>query len=240
MRSRVADGQFRVGQITEAVADLDRTHRRLLERGWSHDDAVAFQADGLVQARDRRRDPVRAAEVRWKVADPARIRPPFTIPVTGGLVAYPVRDGLDRTERLTGQQILDGGGLAALFERTRAATLAEPVHPGPMRWERFTGPTLRGDVYTASRLIDLDAVLDLVQIKAGPAIVAAPTHQDLWFCAVPPQVDWREVAWAVTAAGARRIEEVGDILFDGAWRLEPDRRLVRVAARQDGGITILT
>lgn len=237
LRGRVRDGAVVIDGVGERIEDLERTHARLLSRGWGEDASVEWLVDELLAAHRRRMDAVPIGRVRWKLTDPRRSPAPWTVPAPGGLAAYPVRDEPDHTERLTGAQIDDLDGLDVLFGRTLGDTLAEPAHRQPLRIERFDGRSLRGDVYTASRLLDLPALLETLGLTHGPAVLAVPTHTDVWAVAVPPATDRRETVWAVSARVGRRVEETGGVLFAGTFLVTHGQAgpVLRPASQVSGG-----
>lgn len=221
-----------VGGIGERIADLRHTFDRLVERGWAPGDAHRWLADGLWEAHAHRRDQIRDEQVRWKLADPRVFRPPWTVVAPGDLLAYPVRDEPDRTERLTGRQVDELGGETALVERTLPTTLAEPAHRDRLTFERFGAAGLRGDVYTATRLMAPRRLLREVGAPPGPTVLAVPTHLDVWVVPLRTAAAAREAAWAVTAAAVRRAAGVGRALVTGAFWFDaddPDARVLRVA-----------
>lgn len=238
LRAKVRDDAVVVDGVGERIEDLERTHARLLSRGWDGDASIEWLVDGLLAAHRHRRDAVPAASVRWKLTDPRRFPVPWAVPAPAGLAAYPVRDELDRTERLTGAQIDDLGGLDELFARTLRTTLAEPAQRRPLRIERFDGQALRGDVYTASRLLDLPAMVEALGLTHGPVVLAVPAHTEIWTLAVPPATDWREAAWAVSARVGRHAEEKGGALCAGTFLMtcsSPIGPDLRPASRIIGG-----
>ncbi|OYO21633.1 hypothetical protein CGZ93_10050 [Enemella dayhoffiae] len=124
-----------------------------------------------------------------------------TLPGPADLVVFPVHDTADSATRLTTAQVdalgevlarsgtpgrsdLERVGVAAM-----PATLAEPVSVHPESWSGHLAVLVSGDLYTASRLLDLPRLLGQVGIPAEQdVLVGVSSSRELWLVPVVPGV----------------------------------------------------
>lgn len=139
-------------------------------------------------------------EVRLRITHPDLFPRDGTLPGPADLVVYPVHDTADSATRLTGiQQEVLGERLAAAgvpggseLERIGVAalpaTLAEPVSAHAEHWSGHLAILLSGDLYTASRLLDVPRLLRGVELaEQADVLIGVPSSREVWLVPVSPR-----------------------------------------------------
>ncbi|OYO12711.1 hypothetical protein CGZ94_12420 [Enemella evansiae] len=139
-------------------------------------------------------------QVRLRITHPDLLPRDGTLPGPAELIVYPVHDTADSATRLTSSQVsvlgdrlaaegVPGGndleriGVAAL-----PATLAEPVSVQPERWGPHLAVLVSGDLYTASRLLDVPGLLRGVGLAENADVfIGVPSSRELWLLPIAPQ-----------------------------------------------------
>ncbi|GAB3698188.1 hypothetical protein [Mariniluteicoccus flavus] len=182
--------------VAQRVEDLAYAYGRERASGARPDEA----AERVVQALDDRERHLRAdggtGHVRLRVTHPDELDPAYTLPGPAGLIVYPVLDEPDTATRLGAAQVEARGGLEPVCVAAMGPTLAEPVRiEAASAGQWLPGWRVTGDIYTASRLLDVGALLR--EVGADPSarhLVVAPSSREVWV--FPVTGDPRAPMWA--------------------------------------------
>lgn len=204
--------------VAFSIGDISFTHGQALAAGRTPDQAAHSVVDVWLEREQRHLDSlddqVQLSEVRLRVVHPSLLDEGPSLPGPAGLIVYPVWDTPDSATRLVGEPLDKLGGLEEVGVTALQATLAEPI--GAPRIEnlaggRFLGVKIEGDIYTASRVLDVGQLLresGALTPETDEYLVMVPNSREVWVMPRMPDVNWRELAWE---AGHRTRE-----LFDGS------------------------
>lgn len=223
VRGRTAEvrgGEYLVldSGVAFSIGDISFTHGQALAAGKTPDQAAHSVVDVWLEREQRHLesldDQVQLSEVRLRVVHPSLLDEGPSLPGPAGLIVYPVWDTPDSATRLVGEPLEKLGGLDGVGVTALRATLAEPI--GAPRIEnlaggRFLGVKIEGDIYTASRVLDVGQLLresGALTPETDEYVVMVPNSREVWVMPRMPDVNWRELAWE---AGNRTRE-----LFEGS------------------------
>lgn len=203
-RYRIERGQYLVldSGLAQRLADLGYAARQALSIS-GPPEAAADRVAADLFAREQRLlagEVPSIEQVRLRITHPDLLPRDGTLPGPAELIVYPVHDTADSATRLTSSQVsvlgdrlaaagVPGGtdleriGVAAL-----PATLAEPVTVQTERWGPHLAVMVAGDLYTASRLLDVPALLRGVGLaQHADVFIGVPNSRELWLVPVEPQ-----------------------------------------------------
>lgn len=218
--AEVRGGEYLVLEsgVAFSIGDISFTHGQALAAGKSPEQAAHSVVDVWLEREQRhldsRDDQVQLAQVRLRVVHPSLLDEGPSLPGPAGLIVYPVWDTPDSATRLVGETLAGLGGLEEVGVTALRATLAEPI--GAPRIEnlaggRFLGVKVEGDIYTASRVLDMQQLLGesgALTPETDEYVVMVPNSREVWVMPRMPDVNWRDLA---REAGLRTRE-----LFDGS------------------------
>lgn len=168
--------------VAQRVDDLVITYARARHAGAAPEQAAEHVVDGLDRHERRVSADAGAGRVRLRLTHPAELDPAHTLPGPAGLIVFPVLDGPEAATRLGPDQVAARGGLEAVGVAALGATLAEPVRVRPVEvGPRLAGWRVTGDLYTASRLLDVARLLaELGGDPHRPHLVIVPSSREVW------------------------------------------------------------